>query len=385
MNRSVIAHADLVQAGLYRNPSLSVHIGYPVEEEHAPDLAFSLSFNFLDLFYAPLRKTIAASSLEEAKLNLTGRILAHTNEVVRAYYRVLAAEQTFEMLGQVALAAEASAESARLLREAGNVRAVELYNEEAFYEQARIDLAMAELEVGEGRESLNQLLGLWGANVSWQTGARLADLDNFQPDLTQIEQQAISASLDLQLAAARLETYGHRAGLINATALLPQLELGVDAEREESWEVGPELAFPLPIFDRGQAQKAVAAAEVRRQQANYYALGVEIRAKARILAQQLATAYQTARHYRDVILPLRVQISAETQVQFNAMQVGVFQLISARQQEVLAGKNYIDALARYWMIRANYELLLQGKLPGQMEAVNMESRPAMSAPSDGGH
>ena len=31
-----IAQADLVQAGLPENPSLDTHIGYPVEEDHAP-------------------------------------------------------------------------------------------------------------------------------------------------------------------------------------------------------------------------------------------------------------------------------------------------------------------------------------------------------------
>lgn len=380
-----VAYADLVQAGLWRNPSFKAHVGYPVEEDHDPDLAFGLSFNFLDLFHMPLRKTIAASALNEAQLSLTGLVLLHTNEVVRAYYSVLAAEQTYEMLTQVALASEATAASARLLREAGNIRAVDRYSEEAFYEQNRIELAQAALKVTESRELLNQLLGLWGDHTTWQTGERLIDPENVMPDLTDIEQQAITASLDLELAAAQLETYGHRAGLINATALLPSMELGVDAEREGAWEVGPEFAFPLPLFDQGQAKQAAATAEVRRHQAQYYALGVEIRSVARLTAKQLATAYQTAKHYRNVILPLQVQIASETQTQFNAMQLGVFQLIAARRQEVVAGKNYIQALAHYQMVRANYELLLQGKLPGKIESLKTHSMPAMPAQSGGGH
>ena len=380
-----VAYADLVQAGLFRNPSFSTHIGYPVEEDHDPDLAFGLSFNFLDFFQIPLKKKIAASMLREVQLELTSRVLVHTNEVVRAFYEVQAAEQTFQMLGQVALAAEASFETARLLQEAGNARLVDRHNGQAFYEETRIELAAAALAVSTAREHLNRLLGLWGDQVSWQIADRLPLLEDSSTDVTQIEKSAVSSSLDLELAQARLETFGHQAGLVNATALLPNLELGIDAEREGAWEVGPEIGFPIPLFDQGQAKKAASVAEIRRQQAQYYALGVEIRSEARLLGQQLMTAYQTARHYRDVILPLRVQISSESQMLFNAMQIGVFQLIEARRQEITAGKKYIEALAQYWLIRTNYDTLLQGKLPGPMKATNIESKPAMPAPSDGGH
>ena len=210
---------------------------------------------------------------------------------------------------------------------------------------------------------MSQLLGFWGKHAAWTINARLAEPDDL-PELAEIEQEAISSSLDLQLAVARLETYGHRAGLVNTSSILPSLELGMDAEREGGWEVGPSVGFPLPLFDQGQAQKSIAAAEVRRQQAAYYDKGVEIRSVARVLRQQLITAHETATSYRDAILPMQTQISAETQSLYNAMQIGVFQLLTARQQEVMAGKNYIEALKQYWTIRADYELLMQGKLPG---------------------
>ncbi len=380
-----IMYADLVQAGLFRNPILSAHIGYPVEEDHKPDLGFSLSFNFLDLFYTPLKKTIAASALEEVRLSLTGAVLLKTNEVTQAFYRAQAAEQVFEMLGQVALAAEASAAASGLLHDAGNIQSVDLYNEEAFYEQTRLDLAMAELEVFESREVLNQLMGLWGEQTTWQITSRLANPDEAPSNADEIEKMAIEASLDLAQAAARLETYGHRAGLVNASSILPNLELGVGAQREGSWEIGPECGFPLPLFDQGQAQKAIAAAEIRRQQAAYYALGVEVRSTSRILAQQLATSYQAALHYRNVILPLRSRISTENQALFNAMQIGVFQLLTARQQEIMAGRNYIEALKQFWMAKANFTLLLQGKLPGKLEQMNTRSMTAMPAQASGGH
>ncbi|MEM8487009.1 MAG: TolC family protein [Bacteroidota bacterium] len=377
-----IAQADLVQAGLFENPVLGAHVGFPVSADHAPDLAFSVSFNFLDLFHAPLRKRIASSMLEETRLALTASVMAHTGQVLQAYYDVQAAMQVFDMLSQVSRGAEAAYEAAKLLHDAGNIPAIDLYAEQAFYEQSRLELLNAEVMVQQQREQLNQLMGIWGSDLMWKLPPMLPEPDGLLPELDETEQLAIEASIDLALAAQQIEVYAQKAGLVNATSLLPHLELGLDAEREESWEIGPEVEFPLPIFDTGAAKRARSAAEIRRQQAHYYALAVNVRAQARLLAQQLRTAYQSVEHIRQVLLPLRSRIASETQGQFNAMQVGLFQLLAARQQEILAGKQYLDALAQYWTVKTAYDLLLYGKLPASVKSTATNGA---SAPVERGH
>ena len=379
-----IAQTDLVQAGLYENPVFGAHTGFPLEEEHAADLAFSVSFNFLDLFYAPMRKRVAASRLEEARLQLTARVMLHTGEVLDAYYAAQAAGQTADMFAQVSRAAEASYEASRLLFEAGNIPELDLHAEQASYEQTRLDLINAEVEVQQRRETLSRLMGLRGDELAWDIPRMLPSVADppQQVDIAEIEARVVEASVDLALAAQRIKSYSEQAGVINATSLLPHLELGAEAEREGAWEAGPEIEFPLPLFDSGASQRARAAAEIRRQQAAYDALAVTVRSQARVLSRQLQAAVQAVQHNKHVLIPLRSSIAEATQLQFNAMQIGLFEIITARRQEVLAGKQYLDALAHYWTVKTAYDLLVQGKLS---DVSMLNTTAGAAAPPERGH
>ena len=356
-----IAQADLIQASLFTNPELDTHAGFSVEGEHEPDLAFSLAVNILDVFHMPLRKAVAQSNVEEARIRVTRDVLTLVTNVQYAFYAHQAALQLEELRSQASNSAQASFETSSLLREAGNIPAVDMNNERVFYEQTRLELAYARLAVIETRELLNQLMGVWGDNaVIWKIRHRLPDLEELPESLELAEQVAIESSLDLALIEQELETLAHREGVINATALLPHLKVGIDAEREGEWEIGPGIGLPLPLFDRGQARKATISALIRQKQASYYGVAVDVRVVARTLRQQLVTSYTVARHYQEVIVPLSSQVSAGVFGQYNAMQVGVFQLLVAQQREIQAGVAYIESLRNYWMAHATYEALLRG-------------------------
>ena len=71
--------------------------------------------------------------------------------------------------------------------------------------------------------------------------------------------------------------------------------------------------------------------------AKIYFTGVTL-ARTRLLAARARADY-----YRRVVLPLRRQITEQTQLQYNGMLVGAFQLLQAKQAEVEAGIAYIDA------------------------------------------
>src|ERR687892_661324 len=62
-----VAQADLVQAGLLKNPIFDAAVLFPVSHGGRAELEFSVVMNFLDIFYTPLRKRVAAARFEEAK------------------------------------------------------------------------------------------------------------------------------------------------------------------------------------------------------------------------------------------------------------------------------------------------------------------------------
>ena len=56
-----VAQADLVQAGLLSNPIFDAAIKWPTSGGGRPELELGAVMNFLDFFYLPLRKRVAAA------------------------------------------------------------------------------------------------------------------------------------------------------------------------------------------------------------------------------------------------------------------------------------------------------------------------------------
>jgi cobalt-zinc-cadmium efflux system outer membrane protein len=91
-----------------------------------------------------------------------------------------------------------------------------------------------------------------------------------------------------------------------------------------------------------------------------------VRAAARAAHHRLVAARTRAVYYRNVILPLRQEITTQTQLQYNAMLLGAFQLLRAKQAEIEAGAEYVDALRDYWVARAGVEQITSGRITGIM-------------------
>ena len=70
-----VAQADLVQAGLLKNPLFDASIRWPTPGGGKPELDLSAVVSFLDVFYLPLRKRVAAARFEEAKTRVSGSVM----------------------------------------------------------------------------------------------------------------------------------------------------------------------------------------------------------------------------------------------------------------------------------------------------------------------
>ena len=123
------------------------------------------------------------------------------------------------------------------------------------------------------------------------------------------------------------------------------------------------LSFPIPLFDQGQARIGRAAAELRRAQQEYYGLAVRIRAMARGLQERMVGARDRALYYRDILLPLQERIVNEGQLQYNAMQIGIVQVLRDRERQIETAVAYVETLRDYWLARADLVQLSTGRLP----------------------
>ncbi|MBM4258544.1 MAG: TolC family protein [Deltaproteobacteria bacterium] len=359
-----IAHADLVQASLLHNPVIGVTSGFPIAGGIV-DLGFGLAMDLIDFLYTPLRKRVATARFEEAKLRVAADVLDAVWRTQTAFYTHQANEQALEMRRQVAAATAASFNLAQRLREAGNLRELDVATEQALAEEAKADLRFAEIATRDSRERLNLLMGLSGEHaLLWTvTPARLLDPREAATN-ADLEARAMKQSLDLAAADQLIVAAAENVRLDRASALFPEVVVGGKGERDgREWEPGPTFILPLPLFDRGQARIARAQAELRQARELRTALAVRIAAIARSTRARLEGYRERALQYRDVVLPVRQRVLEQTQLQYNAMQIGPLDLLRAKEQQIEAGIRYIDALREYWLAQADHTLLLAGRLP----------------------
>ncbi|HEY0008942.1 MAG TPA: TolC family protein [Tepidisphaeraceae bacterium] len=356
-----VAQAELVGAGLLRNPIFDGSIKF-AEGGGGTNLEFGVAFEFLDVFFIGARKRLAESQLEAAKANVTAAVVGMAGDVKAAFYDLQAAQQMAELRQQVQQATAASYDLARRLREAGNNTPLDLAQERALHEEARLALAEAEAQVEASREALTRLMGLWGKRVQWTIAGRLPDLPAEEIQPHDLERRAIKNSLALSASRAEMGVAFRELGITQPLGYLSELEVGAEAERDDGeWEVGPALSLPIPLFSQGQPAVARAQAQLRAAEARYYAEAVEIRSNIRAAYAKLRSLRQRAEHYRTIVLPLRQTIVDQTQLQYNAMQLGAFQLLQAKRDQIETAGAYLSLLRDYWLARTELELGLQGR------------------------
>ena len=445
-----ISRAELIQAGLPENPPLSsafrfFDAGLVVEGSFVQDL--------ISVITIPLRRERQGNQFEATKRLVTAEVATLVAEVKRAYIDYQASKQTVELLQQVVQATKSSYMVSERLREAGNARQLEVLQERALYEEAKVALNAATEALALARERMNAVMGLWGARTVWETPPRLPEVpadapgvagepglgdpapsdqatgmvaqglpgqrgpgetqeeyqaerlaggptneqiggpaedvlgqleglpgpgmeaeimtESLQPAekrFSHIERMAIKRNLELGAARHLIEAQAAQLEIDVITTIFPFLNFGGTFERDPAgpnaeWGVGPVFDAPIPVWDFGQAQYSAEASRLRQRVENYAALAVEVRATARALEARLQTARARALYHREVILPLHATLMRETQLQYNAMQVNPFQLLTIKEQQIAAGIAYVQSLQDYWMARSQLEQLLDGALP----------------------
>jgi cobalt-zinc-cadmium efflux system outer membrane protein len=367
-----IARADLVQAGLLRNPVLAV-AAQPGTTTTFLMQGVGVTLPFLDLLQRPMRRRVAAERLRATERRVAADVLALAARVRAAHAEARAARELVGLRESIARATAAGAQVAGALHAAGNLRDLDLAAEQALAAQATADLTLARADAVSARQALAALMGRTVDDSTWQLPARtpLPDEDSLPADL---EALALAHRQDLAAAAADAEAAARAAGFTRRFALLPDGQLAVEwADEPDGQFVGPALALPLPLFDQGRPAIAAANARLRQALRHYDALRVDLLAEVRALRARLDATRERAIRYRRDVLPLRARVVVESQRQFNAMNLPIFVLLQARQAEIEAGAESVRALRDYWVTRAELERAVGGTFTPRP--------PAMSTPS----
>jgi outer membrane protein TolC len=208
-----IAEAALVQASRLPNPGFSFT---RLERGSEREIERSFSIDLAHLIALPLTVPMEQRRFGAVQRSVSMQMLSTAFEARKAYYGAVAAEQTLRYMRDVKAAADASAELARRMAEAGNWNKLQQAREHAFFADAALNLARAQQAQVAARE-------------------RLPDLPPEPADRPGIEQAAMAQRLDVQSARLQSEAMAKSLGLSKVTRFLNVLELGY--QRNSSTEI----------------------------------------------------------------------------------------------------------------------------------------------------
>lgn len=360
-----VSRGRLKQAGLLPNPEAEIEL----LPEQDSDIELRLEYDITGALLAPMRSRAFEPALDAARYE-TAIAVVELGYMVRVqFYRVQAQEARLAIAQQMLDAYAAGREAAIALRKAGNVRELDLAQHEVAYEKARI--LVAELELGRmnAREALHRLLGLYGPETAWSVQGYLDPVPAGTVSVPEhIETQALKHSLELTQRRHELESLARRAGVKDTAGWLPDVAVDVhalksDAEStpvRESWRFGAGVRFSVPIFDRSQGEVLELESKFSAQLERYYGLAVDVRSMARQARAELESAHARAAQYLRVIVPAQRRVTDQVMLQYNAMQVGVFDVLRASRERLQVELDSVDAQLAYWKAHAALRALLAG-------------------------
>lgn len=291
-----LSRADLVQAGMLPNPTLSMLFPVGVKP-------FELTAKYpLEAFWLRPRRVAAAKldyertvqRLVQSGLDLIRDVRLACADLGLANQRLALAETTEKLNRAIAKQAQArlrAGEASELETASANIDTL----------QAREQFTRASQDATLARERLRSLMGL-GLDRR-PTLLHEAPLPNdFPRDSSVLVTNALETRPDLRAAELGLEAAGKRIGLAKAeiytfTVALNAKEVGAD------FLAGPGLDIPIPIFNQNQGGIAQAQAKFEKAARQYITVRDRIALEVREAHTRLAQAQESHEQWQKNILP----------------------------------------------------------------------------------
>jgi len=294
-----LSHADLVQAEMLPNPTVSMLI--PVG---AKPLEMTLRYPLEVLWLRPGRVSVARLDEARATERLVQAALDLVRDVKMAFAEVLWARERSRWAEESAGLQRRVAEYMR-----ARVRAGEASPSDAL--QAETDLAQASELAARQRQELR----ISGERLRQWVGMGLADWPEsykeevlpgeFSKSVDACLSRALAVRPDLRAAELGVEAAGERMGLARKEAFtfsagLNSKEIGTGAAKQLM--TGPSLDVALPLLNQNQGGTAQARARMEQAATRYYAVRDRILLEVREGFGRWQMAHASQRQWRDEIL-----------------------------------------------------------------------------------
>lgn len=301
------ARADLVDAGLLTNPTLSLL--FPVGPKQ---LEATLRLPAELLWQRPKRVAAARLALDAAGQSLVQNGLDLVL-VVRVAYTDLALAQSRLVLAEEAATALGRIDSLSQSRlRAGDISELDARAAHVDAVRSRQDAERLIHDVTIARERLRALLGLTPEDAALATLQVTAVVGDCGPEATWLS-RSLAARPDVRAAELTVEAAAARLGWERSRVLALTAVLDANGQGLQGFEMGPGLDVGIPIFDRNQGGILRGHAGLQRASAAYLAAQRQVALDVREAGAQLAQARQSRAIWaRDILTPLETNVADAT-------------------------------------------------------------------------
>jgi len=354
-----ISQSELVQAGLMSNPLLGYSIGHAGGSTTS---TLSLDVGFLDLLWIPLRRELGGLALQETQLRVGDEVLKTVREVKKAYIDTYVAQEKVTLFAALLKSHEASIQLAIRQNSAGNLSKRNLLKMQDTYAHARLEAIELNRESAVARETLNRLMGVYGAQTNYALEDIALTLREPVMDENGLETKAIENRLDIKAALKRVDYAARDAGYTENTRLLQEVELSASSEKTtDSDRLNTfGVKIPLPIFDFGQGRMSKTQALYNQSVHHLYETAVNVRSQVREAYAASRYAYDKAYETTTVIVPANAQILEETKLFYNGMLDGIYELLEDQRRFGEAKMQSLVLMGEYYKAQADLEYVLGG-------------------------
>jgi outer membrane protein TolC len=331
LSRVRVALAESKQTRLLPNPVLNVALRFP-EGGGSVLIDAGLSADLISLLRRPAQTRAADNRLRAAAAESVVVALDAVAEVQEAYAEAQALDAQLVVLdGQLKLN-DRLLQLARSRLEAGESGRLDVLTLDAQRLELETEEIQRRADARDKRLILARLLGRPSKETDWK-------LDTFEPPVawTGDEDEQIWTSValmhrpEIQARQWELAALGDDAALARL-ALLDGTEVGVEAERDDGWSVGPAVSTPIPIFDWGQARKA--KADAQRIEAHHRATETrrQVIEDVRRAMVRLVAARAALDKVRSQLLPVQQRRHEQAEEAYKAGLADITALLVAEQE-----------------------------------------------------
>lgn len=325
-----IARADLVQAGLLRNPILSLLLPWGPKQLEA-----TARWPIDALWQRPNRVAAARLNVEAVGERLVGRGLNLVAETRTAYVALLRAKVVAQVTSESAQLARRISDLSRSRFNAGDISELEADTADTDAARAELDARLAATDAAMAENALLQLMGLGEG-----TRPGLIRLLDKPPDtvscgdvsVAELEREALAARPDVRAAELDIEAVGRRLGWERSRIFSFIAVLDFNAQGKEGAELGPGVETDFGLLDRNQAGVMRASADLDRARARYQTTRHQIIRDVRDAHSTLVSAAAAAVRWRDDVRPRLERQTGQTQRAYELGELSYLAVIESQRR-----------------------------------------------------